>query len=97
LVDKKPTLLGSGWGNKLKRCRLLISDAIEPSSRQPENQQRAQNPKAEKCSNIKTFLRDRKKNIKKINLDMKAIFLLKIARVRQLHIIGSKFGLIATS
>ena len=57
----------------------------------------ARNPKAEKCSNIKTFLRDRKKNIKKINLDMKAIFLLKIARVRQLHIIGSKFGLIATS
>ena len=57
----------------------------------------ARNPKPAKCQNIKTFQRVRQKELKKINLDMKAIFLLGRARVRYLQITCSKFGLIATS
>ena len=56
----------------------------------------ARNPKPAKCQNIKTFQRVRQKELKKISVDMKAIFLLGIARVRQLQITGSKFGLIAS-
>lgn len=54
-------------------------------------------PKPAKCQNIKTFQRVCQKELKKISVDMKAIFLLGIARVRQLQITCSKFGLIATS
>ena len=70
------------------------SIAHRPSQKSIED---ARNPQAEKCPILKTFLRDRQKNTKKISLDKKAIFFLQLARVRQLQITFSKFGLIATS